>query len=137
MTDTAVGEKSFGIVCDSGCDLTPAQLGRLGVALVPHHVNAGQQSWLDRVNVSDDDALERMGVRGTDAMVEEAGADELLAAYRRLVDEGCKIIVSVHSAKALSAMCGRAREAAARLGDAARVEAVSYTHLTLPTTSRV
>ena len=122
MTDTAVGEKSFGIVCDSGCDLTPAQLGRLGVALVPHHVNAGQQSWLDRVDVSDDDALERMGVRGTDAVVEEAGADELLAAYQRLVDEGCKTIVSVHSAEALSAMCGRAREAAARLGDATRVE---------------
>lgn len=122
MTDTAVGEKSFGIVCDSGCDLTPAQLGRLGVALVPHHVNAGQQSWLDRVDVSDDDALERMGVRGADAVVEEAGSDELLAAYQRLVDEGCKTIVSVHSAEALSAMCGRAREAAARLGDATRVE---------------
>ena len=67
MTDTAVGEKSFGIVCDRGCDLTPAQLGRLGVALVPHHVNTGQQSWLERVGVSDDDALERMAVRGTDA----------------------------------------------------------------------
>ena len=74
------------------------------------------------MDVSDDDALERMGVRGTDAVVEEAGADELLAAYQRLVDEGCKTIVSVHSAEALSAMCGRAREAAARLGDATRVE---------------
>lgn len=122
MTDTAVGEKSFGIVCDSGCDLTPAQLGRLGVALVPHHVSAGQVSWLDRVDVSDEDALERMGVRGAGVVVEEAKADELLAAYQALVAEGCKAIVSVHSTETLSEMCGRARAAAALLDDSVRVE---------------
>lgn len=122
MTDTAVGEKSFGIVCDSGCDLTPTQLGRLGVALVPHHVNVGESSWLDRVGLDDQTAFDRMGERAAGVVVEEAGSDELLAAYQALVDEGCTTIVSVHSAEALSEMCPRAREAAARLGDAAHVE---------------
>lgn len=122
MTDTAVVEKSFGIVCDSGCDLTPAQLGRLGVALVPHHVNAAEKSWLDRVGLDDEAAFARMGDRAAGVVVEEAGADELLATYQALVDEGYKTIVSMHSAEALSEMCPRAREAAARLGDAARVE---------------
>lgn len=122
MTGAAVGEKSFGIVCDSGCDLTPAQLGQLGVALVPHHVTAQGADWLDRVDLADDDALARMGTRAADAVVVEAGADELLAAYRELVDAGCRTIVSVHSTEALSQMCAHAREAAALLGDAARVE---------------
>ena len=115
MTETAVGEKSFGIVCDSGCDLTPAQLGQLGVVLVPNHVRADGAEWLDRIDREDADALALMGVRGRQLSARPASRDDLLAAYRELADAGFDRIVSVHSTEAVSAMPEVAREAAAAL----------------------
>ena len=112
MTETAVGEKSFGIVCDSGCDLTPAQLGQLGVALVPNHVCADGAEWLDRVDRDDDDALALMGARGRQLTVRPPSKDGLLAAYREIAGAGCRRIVSVHSAEAVSAAPQVARDAA-------------------------
>ena len=122
MTGSAVGEKNFGIVCDSGCDLAPAQLGRLGVALVPHHVAAEGHTWLDRTGRPDEEALSLMGTRGQGLVTTAASADDLLAAYRRLADAGCEKIVSVHSAAAVSAMSACAREAVAAAATSVQVE---------------
>lgn len=118
MTGSAVGEKSFGIVCDSGCDLTPSQLGQLGVALVSHYVSSEDESWLDRQGRPDDEALSLMGTRGQGLTLEAATTEDLLAAYARLADAGCEKIVSVHSAEAVSVMPARAREAAEAFGGA-------------------
>ena len=118
-----MADATFAIVCDSACDLTVAQLGRLGVVLVPHTLTVGEKSWRDVSERDSDEVYELLAEKGARAIVRTpVSVDDLLAAYRELGRQGFDHVVSVHSAAVGSSVPDIAREAAELVADEIMVE---------------
>ena len=67
MAQGSSAEKAYAIVCDSGCDLSPEMLGRLGVTSVALHVDAAGPSSGQLADLDDTAALDELVQRAIDA----------------------------------------------------------------------
>lgn len=121
MVQESTAEKAYAIVCDSGCDLSPEALERLGVAPAMFHVEmtgsgAGQLTDLDV-----EAAYDALSDGHPKVVAIAPSADELMALYRDLASRGYDDIISVHVTAAVSGVVDAARAAAEGVSDDARV----------------
>lgn len=91
-----------GIVTDSTSDLSPAELDKLGVVMVPLKVLFGEESYLDWIELQPAQFYEKLARAETLPKTSQPSPADFLAVYRRLADEGCEGIVSIHLTSALS-----------------------------------
>ena len=91
-----------GIVCDSTCDLGPDWLRDHDVVMVPLKVTFGDRSYLDWVELPPDRFFEMLASADTLPKTSQPSPADFAAAYRRLAEEGCTEIVSIHLTSALS-----------------------------------
>ncbi len=102
-----------GIVTDSTCDLTPAQLRDLDVRMVPLKVLIGDETFLDWVEMTPDEFYKRLAIAPVLPKTSQPTPAEFLSVYRQLADEGFESIVSIHLTSELSGTISSATLAAA------------------------
>ena len=92
-----------GIVTDSTCDLEPEELVALGVELVPLKVLfADGASYLDWVEMRPAEFYEKLKAATELPKTSQPSPADFLAVYRKLAEQGCEGIVSIHLSAALS-----------------------------------
>jgi DegV family protein with EDD domain len=91
-----------GIVCDSTCDLGPDWLREHDVVMVPLKVTFGDRSYLDWVELPPERFFEMLASADTLPKTSQPSPADFTAAYRKLAEEGCTEIVSIHLTSALS-----------------------------------
>lgn len=91
-----------GIVCDSTCDIEPAELVDLGVEMVPLKVLFGDESFLDWVELRPDRFYSMLASSPELPKTSQPSPADFSAAYARLAESGCDSIVSIHLSSALS-----------------------------------
>lgn len=92
----------IGIVCDSTCDLGPEWLADHDIIMVPLKVTFGTETFLDWTELTPAAFYERLAAADTLPKTSQPSPADFEAVYRRLADEGCTGIVSVHLTSALS-----------------------------------
>ena len=92
----------IGIVCDSTCDLGPEWLADHDIIMVPLKVTFGTETFLDWAELTPAAFYERLAAADTLPKTSQPSPADFEAVYRRLADEGCTGIVSVHLTSALS-----------------------------------
>jgi DegV family protein with EDD domain len=102
-----------GIVTDSTCDLTPAELERAGVKMVPLKVLIGDESNLDWIEMAPQEFYKRLATASVLPKTSQPTPADFLAVYRELADAGCEGIVSIHLSAQLSGTVSSATLAAA------------------------
>ena len=101
-----------GIVTDSTCDLTPAQLASLRVRMVPLRVLIGGETLLDWVDLMPTEFYKRLATSPVLPKTSQPTPADFLQAYTELVDAGCDSIVSIHLTSELSGTISSATMAA-------------------------
>jgi len=91
-----------GIVTDSTCDLAPLELAKLDVAMVPLKVLFGDETFLDWIDLQPTEFYEKLKKAQVLPKTSQPSPADFLATYRRLAEDGCESIVSVHLTSALS-----------------------------------
>jgi len=102
-----------GIVTDSTCDMTPADLESAGVRMVPLKVLIGEETFLDWVEMAPDEFYRRLKTATVLPKTSQPTPAEFLAVYRELAESGCEGIVSIHLSAQLSGTISSATIAAA------------------------
>lgn len=102
-----------GIVTDSTCDLSPAELTALGVTHVPLKVLIGEESYLDWIEMEPAEFYARLASSPVLPKTSQPTPAQFLEAYARLAEEGCDSIVSIHISAELSGTISSATLAAA------------------------
>jgi DegV family protein with EDD domain len=92
----------IGIVCDSTCDLGPEWLADHDIIMVPLKVTFGTETFLDWTELTPAAFYERLAAADALPKTSQPSPADFDAVYRRLADEGCTGIVSVHLTSALS-----------------------------------
>ncbi|MBF4510077.1 MAG: DegV family protein [Aeromicrobium sp.] len=92
----------IGIVCDSTCDLGPAWLAERDVVMVPLKVSFGAETYRDWIDLDPDAFYEKLGASAELPKTSQPSPAEFADVYRRLADEGCEGIVSIHLSSPLS-----------------------------------
>ncbi len=92
----------IGIVCDSTCDLGPAWLKEHDVVMVPLKVNFGETTYLDWLDLTPDAFYQKLAASDVLPKTSQPSPADFGTVYRRLADEGCTDIISIHLTSALS-----------------------------------
>ncbi len=92
----------IGIVCDSTCDLGPAWLKEHDVVMVPLKVHFGETTYLDWLDLTPDTFYQKLTSSDVLPKTSQPSPADFGTVYRRLADEGCTDIVSIHLTSALS-----------------------------------
>jgi DegV family protein with EDD domain len=88
------------VVTDSACDIPESLMRQLDITAVPLHIRWGNHTFLDRVNITPDEALGYM--RSGEILDSEApSVEEFSRTYRSLRDT-CDGVISVHLSSRLS-----------------------------------
>lgn len=103
------------VVTDSNCDLPPDLVEQHGIAVVPLHINVGQESYLDGVEMSRQVFYEGLPSFKAHPTTSVPSPGEFYQVYRRLAEEGADQILSIHISVTLSAVVNSARLAAQEL----------------------
>ena len=106
---------SFRVVTDSTADLPLEWRERYGIEVVPLTVSFGDESFKDRVDLSDEQFFDRLSKASELPKTAAPAPGEFLKVYERLSKESDGII-SIHIGKNLSATADAARVAAEQLG---------------------
>lgn len=101
-----------GIVTDSTCDLLPSELEALGVTMVPLKVLFAEESFLDWVELGPEEFYAKLATATQLPKTSQPSPADFAAAYKRLAEEGCEAIVSIHLTSALSGTFASAEMAA-------------------------
>jgi len=101
-----------GIVTDSTCDLSPAELEAIDVRLVPLKVLIGDETYLDWVEMAPEQFYARLLSSATLPKTSQPTPAEFTAVYEDLAAQGFDTIVSVHLTSALSGTVSSATIAA-------------------------
>lgn len=91
-----------GIVCDSTCDLGPDWLKAHDVVMVPLKVNFGETTYLDWIDLTPAEFFGKLATSSVLPKTSQPSPADFAEVYRRLMDEGCTEIVSIHLTSALS-----------------------------------
>lgn len=100
------------IVTDSACDLPQATIDRYGITVLPLHINFGQQSILDGVEITRAEFYARLPNCNPAPTTAAPGVDVFKQAYEKLTRAGADQILSIHISATLSAVSDMARVAA-------------------------
>ena len=100
------------VVTDSTCDLPLEYAEELGLRVVPLTVSFGDESFISRITISDEEFYERLqgsDVLPTTSQPTPAWFEE---AYQDCADDGLDEVVSIHISSELSGTCAVARQIA-------------------------
>lgn len=102
------------VVADSACDL-PAEIARAaGIRIVPLIVTFGEESFLDRVELTAEAFWERVAGDGSLPTTASPSPEALVRVYEAAAADGATGVVSVHLSEALSRTSDTARIAGER-----------------------
>ena len=100
------------VVTDSTCDLPPDILAEHGITVVPLYVNAGDESYLDGLELSREEFYLRLPDWCPPPTTSVPGLGVFLEAYEKVVAEGATEVLSIHVSESLSSIVSVARSAA-------------------------
>lgn len=100
------------IVTDSTCDLPEEVTKQLAITVVPLHINQGDNTFLDGIDLSREDFYKRLPDYDPAPSTATPGPDAFIKVYERLANEGAQAILSIHISETLSATINAARIAA-------------------------
>jgi DegV family protein with EDD domain len=103
---------SVKIVTDTTCDLPDHIIADLEVTVVPLYINAGQESYLDGVDMSREEFYQRLPFFEHHPQTASPGPEMFREVYERLADEGAEEILSIHISVSLSGTLNTAQLAA-------------------------
>jgi fatty acid kinase fatty acid binding subunit len=100
--------RSFAVVTDSTADLPDEWRDRYGIEVVPLKVLFGQETFRDRIDITDEEFFKRLAASTTLPTTSAPSPGEFAAVYRRLASDhdGC---ISIHIGAQLSATAEAAR----------------------------
>jgi DegV family protein with EDD domain len=122
--------RNFAVVTDSTADLPDEWRQRYGIEVVPLKVLFGQETFRDRVDMTDEEFFKRLAASTTLPTTSAPSPGEFADAYRRLAadHEGC---ISIHIGAQLSATAEAARVGASSV-EGFRVEVVDSETVSMP-----
>jgi DegV family protein with EDD domain len=123
-------ERRFAVVTDSTADLPDEWRARYGIEVVPLKVIFGNETFRDRVDMSDDEFFRRLAAATKLPTTSAPSPGEFAEVYRRLAanHDGC---ISIHLGAQLSATAEAARIGAQSV-EGFRVEVVDSQTVTMP-----
>jgi DegV family protein with EDD domain len=122
--------RRFAIVTDSTADLPDEWRTRYGIEVVPLKVIFGNETFRDRVDITDEQFFQRLAVATKLPTTSAPSPGEFADVYRRLAEsyEGC---ISIHLGAQLSATAESARVGAQSV-EGFRVEVIDSETVTMP-----
>lgn len=122
--------RRFAVVTDSTADLPDAWRARYGIEVVPLKVLFGQETFRDRVDITDEEFFRRLAASSTLPTTSAPSPGEFAEVYRRLAKnyEGC---ISIHIGAQLSATAEAARVGAEAV-DGFKVNVVDSQTVSMP-----
>jgi len=120
----SAAEKAYAIVCDSGCDLSPEALERLGVVPATFHVGVAGSGSEELTDLDSEAAYAALSDGHIKLTATAPSVDELVALYHDLASRGYCDIISIHVTAAVSGVVDAARTAAERVSENVRVVVV-------------
>jgi DegV family protein with EDD domain len=120
------------IVTDSTCDLPKEIIERYRIQVVPLYIQVGKLSYLDGVEISREEFYQKLAVFPKHPLTAAPSPQKFHVIYETLADEGASEILSIHIARALSAVVDAARAAALET-TSSRVEVLDSRQLSLGT----
>lgn len=100
------------IVTDSTCDLPEDLTKQLAITVVPLHINQGDNTYLDGINLSREEFYRQLPGYQPSPSTATPGPDAFTKVYNQLADEGATAVLSIHISETLSATINAARVAA-------------------------
>jgi DegV family protein with EDD domain len=119
----------IGIVTDSTSDLPPYLVQEHGIEVVPLMLIIDGKQYEDGVGLSRAELYERLPQLQGIATTAAPGIGPIQERYRRLFDQGCEHVLSIHAAGALTSILATAEQAARDFED--RVTVVDSRSLSL------
>jgi fatty acid kinase fatty acid binding subunit len=122
--------RRFAVVTDSTADLPDEWRTRYGIEVVPLKVIFGNETFRDRVDITDEQFFQRLAVATKLPTTSAPSPGEFADVYRRLAEsyEGC---ISIHLGAQLSATAESARVGAQSV-EGFRVEVIDSETVTMP-----
>ncbi len=120
---------SLGIVTDSTCDIPNYLAAEHGIEVVPSVIVIEGRQYADGEGMTRKEFYERLPGFKSPPTTAAPSIGEFAARYRRLFEQGCSHVLSIHAAGALTAMVGTAQQAAHDFAD--RVTVVDSLSLSL------
>jgi DegV family protein with EDD domain len=123
-------KRRFAVVTDSTADLPDEWRARYGIEVVPLKVIFGNETFRDRVDMSDDEFFRRLAAATKLPTTSAPSPGEFAEVYRRLAEDhdGC---ISIHLGAQLSATVEAARIGAQAV-DGFKVEVIDSQTVTMP-----
>lgn len=112
------------IVTDSTADIPNEMADCLGIVVVPLTVRFEEKSYLDRIDISNQEFYEHLKTCKTLPTTSQISPGVFLETYQKLAEEGFEEIISVHLAKTLSGTVDSARIAGQMIADQVKVTVV-------------
>ena len=112
------------IVTDSTADIPSEIADRLGIVVVPLTVHFEDKSYLDRIDISNQEFYEYLKTCKTLPTTSQISPGVCLETYQKVAEEGFEEIISVHLAKTLSGTVDSARIASQMIADKVKVTVV-------------
>ena len=103
---------SIRIVTDSTSDLPDDIVAKYGITVIPTYVNIGDESYLDRVELSRSEFYEKLPGYASPPKTSVPGIGTFIDVYEKLATEGATEVLSIHLSAALSSFYSIARSAA-------------------------
>ena len=101
------------ILTDSTCDLPAEVISRYSIEIVPLHIQMGEETLIDGVNITKDAFFARLPDYDPAPTTSAPGPDTFKQRFEALAEKGFEVILSIHISEALSATIKSARMAAA------------------------
>ncbi len=109
------------VVTDSTMDLPQDLVEKYGIVVVPIRIHFGEETYLDKVDLSEDDFYRLIEERGIIPKTSQVTPGQLVEAYERLYQEGIREILSIHISSHLSGSYDSAVQAARMVAHKIRV----------------
>ena len=103
------------VVTDSTCDLPQSIIEALGITVQPLHIQVGDDSFLDGVDITREQFYQRLPTFHTHPTTAAPGIGVFSQTYQTCADAGASEILSIHISESLSATVSVARLAAAKI----------------------
>ena len=100
------------IVTDSTCDLPTQTVSKHKIAVIPLHINQGDNSYRDGVDLTREEFYTQLPNFKPSPSTAAPSPELFSQTYNQLADEGAKFILSIHISESLSATVNSARMAA-------------------------
>ncbi|MGD8404064.1 MAG: DegV family protein [Anaerolineales bacterium] len=100
------------IVTDSTCDLPDDVVNRHNLAVIPLHINQGNNSFLDGIELSREEFYSRLPDYNPSPTTSTPSPETFRLKFEQLADEGAQSILCIHISESLSATVNSARMAA-------------------------